>query len=83
MINAYAPTNLATEERKDEFYEQLQAVLSKTPKRDIKILLGDLNAKVGSDNAGREDIMGKHGLGVQNDNGERLVELCTLNDLVI
>ena len=83
VINAYAPTNLATEEKKDEFYEQLQAVLSKTPKRDIKILLGDLNAKVGSDNAGREDIMGKHGLGVQNDNGERLVELCTLNDLVI
>ena len=83
VINAYAPTNLATPEVKDEFYEQLQSVLNKIPRRDIKVLLGDLNAKVGNDNAGREDIMGKHGLGVQNDNGERFVELCTLNDLVI
>lgn len=51
--------------------------------RYLEVLLGDLNAKVGNDNAGREDIMGKHGLGVQNENGERFVELCTLNDLVI
>ena len=52
-------------------------------KNDITILMGDLNAKVGSDNTGYERMMGKHGLGMQNDNGERLCEFCQLNGLVI
>ena len=83
VICIYAPTNLATPEAKDEFYAQLQSVITNTPRRDIKILLGDANAKIGSDNKGREDIMGTHGIGEQNDNGERFTELCTLNELVI
>nr|KAG5698573.1 hypothetical protein BaRGS_027084 [Batillaria attramentaria] len=74
---------VADEEEKENFYEQLQAVLDKAPRRDLKILMGDLNAKVGTDNTDRELIMGKHGTGTQNENGELFTEFCTTNDLVI
>nr|KAG5692669.1 hypothetical protein BaRGS_022669 [Batillaria attramentaria] len=70
ILQCYAPTNVADEEEKENFYEQLQAVLDKAPRRDLKILMGDLNAKVGTDNTDRELIMGKHGTGTQNENGE-------------
>ena len=83
VINAYAPTNLAGDDIKDQFYEQLQAVISKVPKRDLTILLGDLNAKIGSDNSGLEQVMGKHGIGTMNDNGRRFTEFCAFNSLVI
>ena len=66
------PTHQCTEtEEKEAFYEQLQALMDKLPRRDLKILMGDLNAKVGADN------MGKHGFGIQNENGELLTEFCT------
>ena len=57
--------------------------MDKLPRRDLKILMGDLKAKVGADNTNRELVMGKHGAGVQNENGELLTEFCTFNDLVI
>ena len=83
VINAYAPTNLAGDDTKDQFYEQLQAVINKVPKRDLQILLGDMNAKIGNDNRGLEQVMGKHGLGIQNDNGRRFTEFCAFNSLII
>ena len=83
ILQCYAPTNTADEEEKEDFYEQLPAILDKTPRRDLKILMGDLNAKVGADNRNREIIMGKHGTGIQNENGELFAEFCTFNDLVI
>ena len=49
----------------------------------MTILMGDFNAKIGSDNTGYEDIMGTHGLGQMNENGERFADLCALNQLVI
>ena len=49
----------------------------------MTILMGDFNAKIGSDNTGYEDIMGTHGLGQMNENGEHFANLCTLNQLVI
>ena len=45
--------------------------------------MGDFNAKIGSDNIGYEEVMGRHGLGAMNDNGERLADLCALNKLVL
>lgn len=83
VIQCYAPTNAAVTKETMTFYDQLQAVMYKLPKRDLKILIGDLNAKVGADNTNRELIMGKHGVGVQHENGELLTEFCTFNDLVI
>ena len=62
----YAPTNDAEEERKEEFYQQLQAVIDGGGAKDMTILIGDFNATIGSDNAGYEDIMGTHELGQMN-----------------
>ena len=64
LIHVYAPTNDADEEVKDHFYEKLQAVVEKTPRHDLLVITGDLNAKV----------MGKHGVGTRNDNGEKLCD---------
>ena len=58
IINCYAPTNTATDDQKEEFYSSLQGVLDHTPRRNIRIILGDLNA-----NTGKERVMGRHGLG--------------------
>ena len=83
IIQCYAFTNVAAIEEKDELYQQIQAAIDKRPKKDMKILMGDTNAKVGADNTNSEHIMGRHGIGVQNENGKLFVELCTFNDLVI
>nr|XP_022322883.1 craniofacial development protein 2-like [Crassostrea virginica] len=83
IIQCYAPTNDADEEDTDNFYERLQLTLNNTPKRDIKIVMGDLNAKIGNNNKNRERIMGKHGIGEMNENGLKLVEFCEANELVI
>ena len=83
LIHVYAPTNDTDEEAKDHFYEKLQAIVDKTPKHDLLVITGDLNAKVGSDVEGYERVMGKHGVGIRNDNGEKLCDFCGMNDLVI
>ena len=76
-------TNEADEKIKDEFSDILQAEVEKIPKHDLDIIMGDLNAKVGHDNQGLERVMGKHGCGIMNENGEHLVDFCGLNNLVI
>ena len=54
------------------------------PGRDVKIVMGDMNAKVGIDNTGREEVMGRHGVRAEiNDNGERWADFCQTNELVI
>ncbi|KAL9954105.1 hypothetical protein ACROYT_G041600 [Oculina patagonica] len=83
IINCYAPTNTAADDQKEEFYSSLQGVLDHIPRRDIKILLGDFNAKIGPDNTGKERVMGCHGLGCMSENGERFTDFCAFNDLVI
>ena len=82
IIQCYTPTNDA-EEEKDDFYQQLPAMLDRRGTKDITILTGDFNAKIGMDNTGYEDIMGTHGLGQMNENGERFADLYALNQLVI
>ena len=69
MIQCYAPTMVAEEDKRQEFYVQLNEVLRKQKKRDIIILGGDLNAKVGQENEWLEHIMGRRGLGERNENG--------------
>ena len=83
IIQCYAPTNDSSEEDKDDFYSQLQAETVIAPRHDLIIIMGDLNAKVGHDNTDFEKVMGKHGVGTMNNNGERLVDYCAMNNLVI
>ena len=83
IIQVYAPTNQAEEEEKDNFYDQLQTEVNKVKAHDVLVLCGDLNAKVGSQNEGIERNMGKHGLGEQNENGEKFVGFCVENNLTV
>ena len=83
IIQVYAPTNDAEDESKEEFYEQLQQGVVATPRHDVLIVMGDLNGKIGQGNEGLEKVMGQHGLGRINENGERLATLCGNNDSVI
>ena len=50
---------------------------------NVNVIMGDFNAKIGSDNQGYENVMGVHGLGVMNENGERFVNACAANNIVI
>ncbi|XP_059163494.1 craniofacial development protein 2-like [Physella acuta] len=83
LIQCYAPTNAATDGEKEDFYSALQAQIDKSPKRDIKIVMGDMNAKVGTENKERELTMGKNGIGIINENGELFADFCAFNDLII
>ncbi|VDP43154.1 unnamed protein product [Schistosoma margrebowiei] len=76
IIQCYAPTNDSNDDIKDQFYERLQSITEKCQRKDLTILMGDLNAKVGIDNTGYEDIMGRHGRGETDGNGERFANLC-------
>ena len=72
VIQAYAPTSNA--EEAERFYEDLQELLELTPKKDVLCIIGDWNAKVGSQEI--PGITGKFGLRVQNEAGQRLTEFC-------
>ena len=77
----YAPTSNAEEAEVERFYEDLQDLLELTPKKDVLFIIGDWNAKVGSQETPR--ITGKFGLGMRNEAGQRLTEFCQENALVI
>ncbi|KAF7250474.1 Craniofacial development protein 2 [Varanus komodoensis] len=81
VVQVYAPTTDAEEAEVDRFYEGLQHLLELTPKNYVLIIMGDWNAKVGSQKI--TGIAGKFGLGVQNEAGHRLVEFCQENTVVI
>ena len=81
VIQVYSPTSNAEEAEVERFYEDLQDLLELTPPKDVLFIIGGWNAKVGS----RETpgVTGKFGLGVQNEAGQRLIEFCQENALVI
>ena len=81
IIQVYAPISNSKEADVEEFYEYLQDILELTPKKDVLFIIGYWNAKVGSQ--GTLEITDKFGLGVQNEAGQRLIEFCQENALVI
>lgn len=84
IIQCYAwITNDRQENAKQDFYSRPETIIQSYSGRDITVVMGDLSAKIGLDNTGFEKVMGQHGLGEMNDNGERLSDLCTANNLVI
>ena len=80
VIQVYAPASNAEEAEVEWFYEDVQD-LELTPKKDVLFILGDWNAKVGSQET--PGVTGKFGLGIQNEAGQRLIEFCQENTLVI
>ena len=72
VIQVYAPTSNAEEAEVEWFYEDLQDLLELTPKTDVLFIIGDWNAKVGSQES--PGVIGKFGLGMQNEAGQRLIE---------
>ena len=81
VIQAYAPTSNAEKAEVEQCYEDLQDLLEVTPKRDVLFIIGDWNAKVGSQET--PGVTGKFGLGMRNKAGQRLIEFCQKNALVI
>ena len=81
VIQVYAPTSNAEEAEVERFYEDLQDLLELTPQKDALFIIGDWNAKVGNQEIPR--VTGKFGLGIRNEAGQRLIEFCQENTLVI
>ena len=81
VIQAYAPTGNAEEAEVEWFYEDLQDLLELTPRKGVLFIIGDWNSKVGSQEA--PGVTVKFVLGVQNEAGQRLIEFCQENALVI
>ena len=81
IIQAYTPTSNAEEAEVERFYEDLQELLELRPKNDVLFIIGDWNAKVGSQET--PGVTGKFGLGIRNEAGQRLLEFCQENALVI
>ena len=81
VIQVYAPTSNTEEAEVECFYEDLQELLALTPKKDVLFIIGGWNAKVGSQETLR--VTGKYGLGIWNEEGQRLIEFCQENTLVI
>ena len=81
VIQVYAPTSKAEETEVERFYEDLQDLLEVTPKKDVLFIIGEWNAKVGSQET--PGVTGKLGLGMWNEEGQTLIEFCQENALVI
>ena len=81
VIQVYAPTSNAEKAEVERFYEDLQDLLELPPKKDVLFIIGDWNAKVGSQET--PGVTGKFGLGIWNEAGQRLMEFCHKNTLVI
>ena len=81
VIQVYAPTSNTEEAEVEWFYEDLQDLLELIPQNNVLFIIGDWNAKVGSQET--PGVTGKFGLGIWNEAGQRLTEFCQENALVI
>ena len=81
VIQVYAPTSNAEEAEVEQFYEDLQDLLELTPKKNVLFIIGDWNAKVGSQET--PGVTGKFGLWIRNEAGQRLTEFCQEIALVV
>ncbi|XP_063613563.1 uncharacterized protein LOC134786815 [Penaeus indicus] len=83
FLSVYAPTLCSTAEAKDQFYEELEAKIRQIPAKEHLFLLGDFNARVGADHDPWPRCIGHFGVGNINENGQRLLELCSFHELCL
>ena len=83
IIGVYAPTLVAEEFTKDNFYNELEDTIRAVPRADKLVILGDFNARVGTSHQLWEGVLGTHGVGKCNSNGLRLLSLCAEHGLAI
>ncbi|XP_076469990.1 uncharacterized protein LOC143300280 [Babylonia areolata] len=83
LLGIYAPTLCSSAETKDQFYEELETTIGDTPATEQLYLLGDFNARVGSDHDSWPRCIGYFDIGKLNENGQRLLELCCYHNLCI
>ncbi|VDL85405.1 unnamed protein product, partial [Schistocephalus solidus] len=83
ILSAYAPPTASSDSAKDKFYEELHALLVTVPKVEMFIVLGDFNARVGTDHAAWQGVLCPHGLGSCNDNGLFLLRTCVDHRLLL
>ena len=83
LISAYASTMTSPDSVKEKFYKDLQAAIASVPKADKLVILGDFNARVGTDYTSWEGVLGKNGVGKCNSNGALLLESCAAHELLI
>ena len=83
LISVYAPTLSATPDTKDMFYENLASIIRNIPNKEQVVVLGDFNARVGTDHDSLPSYLDQFEVGKMNENGQRVLELCTFHDLCI
>ncbi|GFN78082.1 craniofacial development protein 2-like [Plakobranchus ocellatus] len=81
IIQVYAPTANSNDEDLDKFYNELDTAKTQCKSQDPLIIMGDFNAKVGTEKV--DDIVGKHGLGIRTERGEKLIEWCQTNNIIV
>ena len=81
IIEAYAPTSTSTEDSLEDFYHDLDKAISVCKSSEMKVVMGDFNARIGE---GRyNQIVGPHGLGARNDRGDTMMEWCERTELIV
>lgn len=87
IIAIYSPINRTNDQKENEevdgFYEDLQQVVNDTPKTDLLLIIGDFNARVQANTNMLHGPVGPYSVDKMNENGERLVDFCLMNDLII
>ena len=83
VTNMNALTSMSSDEDIGDFYGELQEVLNDSPKKDIKVRMGDWNAKTGKDRVGWETVMGRFGYGERNERGERMLDFAVQLNMYI
>ena len=83
LISVYAPTLSTTPDTEDMFYENLASIIRNITSKEQVVVLSDFNARVGAGHDSWPSCLGQFGVGKMNENGQRLLELCTFHDLCI
>ena len=83
VVTVYAPQQGRPEEEKEQFYQKLQHQIYSIRTDEEEIVMGDLNGHIGTQREGYEQVMGYHGIGNRNDEGERVLDFCNVNHMKI